>query len=248
MSFLAIDNVSFTYPGWPPVVRGVDWAIEEGEFRCLVGRSGCGKTTLLKLAAGLLRPDTGSIRLQGRQLLAPGPQLGFVFQSPTLLEWHRVLDNVLLPVSLQHPPLASEIERAQRLLALLGLSGHARHYPRQLSGGQQSRVALARALILEPALLLLDEPFAALDAITRGELQDDLLQMCSLRRTTVLFVTHDIAEAVYLGDRVAVMESGRVVQDVRIDLDQPRSGAIRYGADFNSHCAEVRAAMDLVAA
>jgi NitT/TauT family transport system ATP-binding protein len=248
MSFLAIDNVSFTYPGWPPVVRGVDWAIEEGEFHCLVGRSGCGKTTLLKLAAGLLRPDTGSIRLQGRQLLAPGPQLGFVFQSPTLLEWHRVLDNVLLPVSLQHPPVASEIERAERLLALLGLLGHARHYPRQLSGGQQSRVALARALILEPSLLLLDEPFAALDAITRGELQDDLLQMCSLRRTTVMFVTHDIAEAVYLGDRVAVMENGRVVQDVRIDLDQPRSAAIRYGADFNSRCAEVRAAMDLVAA
>ena len=248
MSFLAIDNVSFTYPGWPSVVRGVDWAIEEGEFHCLVGRSGCGKTTLLKLAAGLLRPDTGSIRLQGRQLLAPGPQLGFVFQSPTLLEWHRVLDNVLLPVSLQHPPVASEIERAQRLLALLGLSGHARHYPRQLSGGQQSRVALARALILEPALLLLDEPFAALDAITRSELQDDLLQMCSLRRTTVMFVTHDIAEAVYLGDRVAVMESGRIVQDVGIDLDRQRSGAIRYGAAFNRHCAQVRAAMDLVAA
>jgi NitT/TauT family transport system ATP-binding protein len=248
MNFLAIANASFTYPGWPPVVRDVDWDIAEGEFHCLVGRSGCGKTTLLKLAAGLLRPDSGSIRLQGQPLLAPGPQLGFVFQSPTLLEWDRVIDNVLLPVSLQHAPTAQEIAKAQELLALLGLSAHARHYPRQLSGGQQSRVALARALILEPALLLLDEPFAALDAITRGELQDDLLQMCSLRRTTVMFVTHDIAEAVYLGDRVAVMDAGRIVQDIRIDVPKPRAPQVRYGAAFNSHCAQVRAAMDMVAA
>ena len=248
MNFLAIDNVSFTYPGWPPVVDAVDWDIAQGEFHCLVGRSGCGKTTLLKLAAGLLRPDAGSIKLQGRQLLAPGPQLGFVFQSPTLLEWHRVIDNVLLPVSLQHTPTAQEIARAEQLLALLGLSAHARHYPRQLSGGQQSRVALARALILEPALLLLDEPFAALDAITRGELQDDLLQMCSLRRTTVMFVTHDIAEAVYLGDRVAVMDGGRIVQDIRIDVPKPRAPAMRYGAAFNRHCAQVREAMDTATA
>ena len=248
MNFLALDNVSFTYPGWPPVVNAVDWDIAEGEFHCLVGRSGCGKTTLLKLAAGLLRPDTGSIRLQGRELLAPGPQLGFVFQSPTLLEWHRVIDNVLLPVSLQHSPSPREIARAQELLELLGLAAHARHYPRQLSGGQQSRVALARALILEPALLLLDEPFAALDAITRGELQDDLLQMCNRRRTTVMFVTHDIAEAVYLGDRVAVMDSGRIVQDICIEVARPRAPDVRYGAAFNSHCAQVRQAMDMATA
>ena len=248
MSFLDIDKVGFTYPGWPPVVRGVEWRIAQGEFHCLVGRSGCGKTTLLKLAAGLLHPDTGSIRLQGQEVVAPGPQLGFVFQSPTLLEWHRVIDNVLLPVSLQHKPSAQEIDKGQLLLALLGLSDHARHYPRQLSGGQQSRVALARALILEPALLLLDEPFAALDAITRAELQDDLLQMCRLRRTTVLFVTHDIAEAVYLGDTVAVMDRGRIVQDIRVEVGKPRSAAMRYGAAFNLHCAQVRDAMDMATA
>jgi NitT/TauT family transport system ATP-binding protein len=242
--FLAIDNVSFTYPGWPAVVRGVDWTIREGEFHCLVGRSGCGKTTLLKLAAGLLQADTGSIRLEGTPLRAPGPQIGFVFQSPTLLEWHRVIDNVLLPVSLQHTPTAQEISKAGQLLSLLGLSAHARHYPRQLSGGQQSRVALARALILEPAMLLLDEPFAALDAITRGELQDDLLQMCSLRRTTVMFVTHDIAEAVYLGDRVAVMDSGQIIKDIAIGVGKPRTPAMRYDAAFNSYCAQVRGAMD----
>ena len=244
MSFLEFQQVGFSYPGWPAVVRSVDWAIAQGEFHCLVGRSGCGKTTLLKLAAGLLHPHTGSVRLQGQPVVAPGPQLGFVFQSPTLLEWHRVIDNVLLPVSLQHKPSATEIEAAQQLLALLGLSGHLQHYPRQLSGGQQSRVALAHALILKPALLLLDEPFAALDAITRGELQDDLLQLCRLHRTTVLFVTHDIAEAVYLGDRVAVMDSGCIVQDIRVQVSKPRLPAMRYSATFNQHCAQVRNAMD----
>ena len=248
MPFLDFDNVGFTYPGWPPAVRGVHWAVGEGEFHCLVGRSGCGKTTLLKLAAGLLHPDTGKIRLQGNELLAPGPQLGFVFQSPTLLEWQRVIDNVLLPVALKHRPTAQDVAKAQQLLGLLGLSAYAHQYPRQLSGGQQSRVALARALILEPALLLLDEPFAALDAITRSELQDDLLQMCALRRTTVLFVTHDIAEAVYLGDRVAVMDSGRIVHDIRVDVAKPRTPAMRYGEPFNRHCAQVREAMDLATA
>jgi NitT/TauT family transport system ATP-binding protein len=245
MSFLTLEHVSFTFPGWPAVVREIDWEVAEGEFHCLVGRSGCGKTTLLKLAAGLLRPDRGRILLQGRQLLKPGPQLGFVFQSPTLLEWHTVLDNVLLPVTLQHAATAGETEKARQLLALLGLASHAGHYPRQLSGGQQSRVALARALILDPALLLLDEPFAALDAITRGELQDDLLQICRLRRTSVLFVTHDIAEAVYLGDRVAVMDRGRIVQEVDVALARPRTPALRYGPDFNRICAQVRGAMDL---
>ena len=246
--FLDFDNVGFTFRGWPPVVRGVDWRIREGEFHCLVGRSGCGKTTLLKLAAGLLHPDTGSVRLRGQQLLAPGPQLGFVFQSPTLLEWQRVIDNVLLPVSLQHTPTPGDIANARELLELLGLKAHAQHYPRQLSGGQQSRVALARALVLAPALLLLDEPFAALDAITRGELQDDLLHMCGLRRTTVLFVTHDIAEAVYLADRVAVMDRGRLVREIEVGLPRPRNPAMRYGAPFNQRCEQVREAMDLVTA
>ena len=243
MSFLEIDRVSFTYPGWPPVVRDVDWQIQQGEFHCLVGRSGCGKTTLLKLAAGLLPPRTGSIRLQGAKVLAPGPQTGFVFQAPVLLDWHRVLDNVLLPVALRHKPGAHEIDKARQLLDLLGLQAHAQHYPRQLSGGQQSRVALARALILDPALLLLDEPFAALDAITRGELQDDLLKMCSLGRTTVLFVTHDIAEAVYLGDRIAVMSGGQIVQNIHVDVARPRLPQMRYEAAFNRHCDTVRVAM-----
>lgn len=244
-SFLTMRGVSYTFPGWPPVVQGVDWDVGEGEFHCLVGRSGCGKTTLLKLAAGLLRPDEGRITLRGAELTAPGPQLGFVFQSPTLLEWHRVIDNVLLPVSLRERPTPRHVERAQRLLTQLGLAGHMRHYPRQLSGGQQSRVALARALMLEPALLLLDEPFAALDAITREELQDDLLHMCREQRTTVLFVTHDIAEAVYLADRVAVMDAGRIVAQVRVELPTPRTPAARTSAALVRQCAQVRSAMHM---
>lgn len=242
--FLHIEGAVFTYPGRAPIVNGIDWRLQAGGFHCLVGRSGCGKTTLLKLAAGLINPQSGRVVLQDGTPAAPGPQLGYVFQAPTLLEWQRVIDNVLLPVSLQRRPLPEDLERAHGLLAMLGLADHAQHYPRQLSGGQQSRVALARALILEPALLLLDEPFAALDAITRGELQDDLLRMCRLRNTTVLFVTHDISEAVYLGDRVAVMHQGRMLADLSVDLPAPRTQAMRHGAAFNAACAQVFAFMN----
>lgn len=237
--FLDMARVVYTYPGRPPIVDGIDWRLDAGGIHCLVGRSGCGKTTLLKLAAGLLTPQSGHIRLWDGTAAKPGPQLGYVFQAPTLLEWRRVIDNVLLPVTLQRRPQAQDIERAHGLLAMLGLSDHAQRYPRQLSGGQQSRVALARALILEPALLLLDEPFAALDAITRGELQDDLMRLCRQRNTTVLFVTHDISEAVYLGDRVAVMHQGRMLADLNVDLPAPRTQSLRHGAAFNLTCAQI---------
>ena len=244
MAFLDMDHAVFTYPGRAPVVNGVSWRMQAGEFHCLLGRSGCGKTTLLKLAAGLLRPQSGKVLLNGGELAAPGPQLGFMFQAPTLLEWLTVLDNVLLPVSLQRKPTAQDTQRALQLLEQLGLSALARNHPRQLSGGQQSRVALARALILEPPLLLLDEPFAALDAITRAELQDDLLRTCRARGTSVLFVTHDINEAVYLGDRIALMHDGRIVNDWSIELPAPREQSMRHGVVFNEYCAAVRASMD----
>lgn len=239
MSLLALQQVRFAFPGWPPTVDGADLQVAAGAFHCLVGRSGCGKTTLLKLAAGLLVPDSGRVAFAGR-----AQDIGFVFQSPNLLEWQRVVDNVLLPVSLHHRPTEAERTRALQLLEQLGLAGHAQKYPRQLSGGQQSRVALARALILEPTLLLLDEPFAALDAITREELQRDLLALCRRRGTTTLFVTHDIAEAVFLADRVDVVEAGRIAQEIAITLPD-RSAATRYGPEFARYCAEVRAALHL---
>jgi NitT/TauT family transport system ATP-binding protein len=243
-AFLDMRGVSYSFPAYPRVVNQVDWQILRGEVHSLVGRSGCGKTTLLKLAAGLLLPDAGTVTVDGQALRRPGSQLGFVFQAPTLLEWTSVLDNVLLPVTLQRRPLPADHARAEELLALMGLSGLGRRFPTELSGGQQSRVAIARALLLAPTLLLLDEPFAALDAITREELQDDLLRICRLAQTTVFFVTHDISEAVYLADRVAVMADGKITADLAVDLPWPRRRALRYGAPFNAVCAQVRQAMD----
>lgn len=241
-------GVSYSFPAYPKVVNQVDWQIARGEVHSLVGRSGCGKTTLLKLAAGLLLPDAGSVTLDGQALRKPGSQLGFVFQAPTLLEWRTVMDNVLLPVTLQRRPLPADRARADELLALMGLSGLGRRFPTELSGGQQSRVAIARALLLAPSLLLLDEPFAALDAITREELQDDFLRICRLAQTTVFFVTHDINEAVYLADRVAVMADGKITEDLAVALPWPRRRELRYGTAFNAVCAQVRTAMDGVAA
>jgi NitT/TauT family transport system ATP-binding protein len=241
--FLAIEAVDFGY-GNEAIVDGVDWAIPRGAFHCLVGRSGSGKTTLLKLAAGLLAPRRGLVRIDGVALDGPGPRIGFVFQQPTLLDWLSVLDNVLLPLSLKRRLRSEDREKARALLDRVGLSAFATRHPAQLSGGQQSRVAVARALITQPALLLLDEPFAALDALTREELQDDLLALCALQATTVLFVTHDIGEAVYLADRVAIMAGGRLHHDLAIDLPRPRSREMRYGPAFNALCRELRQAMD----
>lgn len=242
-SFVAIDAVDFGY-GAEAIVDGVDWAIPRGAFHCLVGRSGSGKTTLLKLAAGLLAPRRGVVRIDCVVLDGPGPRIGFVFQQPTLLDWLTVLDNVLLPLSLKRSVGEADREAARVLLDRVGLSAFASRHPAQLSGGQQSRVAVARALITEPALLLLDEPFAALDALTREELQDDLLALCALQATTVLFVTHDIGEAVYLADRVAIMAGGKLHHDLAIDLPRPRSRELRYGPAFNALCRELRQAMD----
>lgn len=244
MSYVAIDRASFAYDAHEVVVDGVDWSIGEGEFHCLVGRSGCGKTTLLKIAAGLLQPTDGAISIQGKPVREPSAQVGFVFQNPTLLEWRSVLDNVLLPLSLKHSLKKKDHGKAAELLALVGLSDYTARFPRELSGGQQSRVAIARALITEPAVLLMDEPFAALDAITREELQDDLLRLCDLRKTTVLFVTHDIAEAIYLADRVAVMNRGRLSHDLTVALAKPRQRDTRYSTQFNTLCQEVHLAMD----
>ena len=246
--FLDMRRVSYSFPAYPNVVDQVDWQIGRGEVHSLVGRSGCGKTTLLKLAAGLLLPDAGTITVDGDALRRPGSQLGFVFQSPTLLEWKTVMDNVLLPATLQRRPSPADRVRADELLALMGLSGLGQRFPTELSGGQRSRVAIARALLLAPSLLLLDEPFAALDAITREELQDDFLRICRLAQTTVFFVTHDISEAVYLADRVAVMADGKITEDLTVNLPWPRRHTLRYSAPFNALCAQVRQAMDGVLA
>ena len=238
IAFLHLRDVSFGYPGLAAVVDRVELALAPGEVHCLVGRSGCGKTTLLKLAAGLLAPTAGQVLLQDHAPLG-GREVGFVFQAPTLLDWLRVRDNVLLPVSLQRRPTPHDSAAAEALLAQLGLAALADRYPRQLSGGQQSRVALARALLLQPPLLLLDEPFAALDAITREELQHDLLRLARARGATVLFVTHDIGEAVFLGDRVSVMAQGRLTRTLSVSGE---AGA-RDTPAFGAACAVLREAL-----
>jgi NitT/TauT family transport system ATP-binding protein len=242
-SFFDFDGASYAYESGATILSTVDWRIPEGAFHCLVGRSGCGKTTLLKLAAGLMLPTQGQVRVKGEVIKGPSQKVGFVFQTPALLEWLPVIDNVLLPISLHRLVQAEDRDNALELLELVGIADLAKRYPRQLSGGQQSRAALARVLLPWPPALLMDEPFAALDAITREELQDDLLRLVSLRKTTVLFVTHDITEAVYLGDQVAVMEQGQISRVVTIDLKAPRSKNFRHETNFSIYCQSIREAM-----
>ena len=241
--FLSIENVSYAYPGEGPTVNRADLTLAPGDFHCLVGRSGCGKTTLLKLAAGLLLPTAGNVRIEGEPLTGPSQKIGFVFQAPSLLEWQSVLDNVLLPISLHRRVRPADRHRAAELLALVGIGDYGYRYPRQLSGGQQSRAALARALVTAPPALLMDEPFAALDAMTREELQDDLLRLTRKRGTTVLFVTHDIAEAAYLGTHVSMMERGRIGRTFAIDLPERHGAESRYNPRFTAICHDIRAAM-----
>ncbi|MFP7736527.1 ABC transporter ATP-binding protein [Priestia aryabhattai] len=243
MSFLTIKDVTYSYQGINLVIDRVNWSIEKGEFHCLLGKSGCGKTTLLKLAAGLLQSNGGSIQLNGREVMKPSTECGFVFQSPTLLEWKTVIENVLLPISLLRKITDEDRKNATNLLDLVGLTSYVNQYPMQLSGGQQSRVAIARALIQKPSMLFLDEPFAALDAITREELQDDLLKVCKLHNTTVLFITHDISEAVYLSDRLAVMAEGKIAYESAVDLPRPRGMKMRYEPYFNEFCLNIRHVM-----
>ena len=239
MSFLSLRGVRYAYPGQAPVVEGLDLELAAGEIHCLVGRSGCGKTTLLKLAAGLLQPTAGTVAVRGAPLV-DRRSVGFVFQQPTLLDWLSVHDNVLLPVTLQRAPSAADAQAADALLAQLGLAAYSLRQARQLSGGQQSRVALARVLLLQPRLLLLDEPFAALDALTREDLQRDLLRLCRAQGLTALFVTHDIAEAVFLGDRVSVLAPGCLVHSLAVPPDTARDTPA-----FGACCAALRAALSL---
>lgn len=244
MHFLHLNALHFAYPDRGEVVRDVCLQLAPGEIHCLIGRSGCGKTTVLKLAAGLLSPQQGQVQLKGHTVQQPTADMGFVFQSPTLLDWLSVLDNVLLPLSLHGAVTPAQRAHAQQLLAQMGLASLCHDKPHQLSGGQQSRVALARALVTQPAVLFMDEPFAALDAITREDLQRDFLALCQAQGTAVLFVTHDMAEAVYLADHVSLMHAGRIQAPLHIALPRPRQSAMRYTPAFNALCEQLRHAMD----
>lgn len=207
------------------VLQGVSVTVDQGEFISIVGPSGCGKTTFLRIIGGLEQSSSGAARLDGRLISGPGPDRGFVFQQDNLLPWRKVLANTNIGPEINGTLDAEQRSKTLRLLALVGLKGFENYYPRQLSGGMRQRVNLARALALDPDLLLMDEPFSALDAQTREIMQAELLRVWEVGRKTVLFVTHQIDEAVYLSDRVFVFarRPGRINQIVEIDLPRPRS-------------------------
>jgi NitT/TauT family transport system ATP-binding protein len=244
---LRLRNVSFSYLEGVETLQNINLDLAPGEFHCLLGRSGCGKTSLLKLAAGLLSAQQGEVVWNNQPLITPQSDMGFVFQRPTLLEWLDVLDNVLLPIALHRRIEASDLQKAKELLQRMGLAHKFHGKPTELSGGQQSRVAIARALITSPHILFMDEPFASLDAITREELQHDLMGICAEHKTSILFVTHDIGEAVYLGNQVSVMAQGKIHHTLAIDLPQPRQNSMRHSPEFNHFSAKLRHAMEVVA-
>ncbi|MCJ2037289.1 ABC transporter ATP-binding protein [Methylobacterium sp. J-068] len=219
---LTIQDVSKTYADGTEALTGIRLAIPPGEILALVGGSGCGKTTLLRLVAGLDTATAGTIRLDGAAITAPHPGVGLVFQEPRLLPWLTIAENV--GFGLAHLPRAVRRERVAHVLARVGLSAHGTRWPRDLSGGQQQRVAIARAFVADPVVLLLDEPFSALDAVTREDLHRHLLALWAETRPTIVLVTHDVAEAVALADRAVVMRPhpGRIHDTVVVP--RPRSG------------------------
>jgi NitT/TauT family transport system ATP-binding protein len=225
LDIAGIDLVYATSRGPVEALKDLSFQVREGEFVSVLGPSGCGKSTLLKLASGLLTPTSGSIDLAGTRVTGPRREVGIVFQQPTLLPWKTVLDNVLVPIRAMGLNVKASKERARELLTMVKLDRFTNHYPHELSGGMQQRVGIARGLIHDPTLLLMDEPFAALDAMTRETMMAELQRIWSSTHKSVLFITHSIPEAVFLSDRVVVLSPrpGRVMKIMDIDLPRPRT-------------------------
>ena len=250
---VTLDHVGKVYGNGTVALRDVNLAIGRAQFVSLLGPSGCGKSTLLRLIAGLGDLSSGQIGWPGAKLEAKGRpkrDLGFVFQEPTLMPWASVFDNVYLPLKLNRLSRKQARPRIEEALAMVGLEKFERSYPRELSGGMKMRVSIARALITRPSVLLMDEPFAALDEITRFRLNDDLLNLWAGHDWTVIFVTHSVYESVYLSNRIVVMGArpGRVTADLTIDEPYPRSEAFRMTPAYNEYCrtvsAKLHASMD----
>jgi NitT/TauT family transport system ATP-binding protein len=239
-------GVSKVYPVKPTplvAVAEADFAVAAGEFVAILGPSGCGKSTLLMMAAGLETPTTGSISITGEPMSGPNPHTGIMFQDATLLPWLSVLDNVLFPATIRRLKRATVEPRARDLLATMGLTGFERSRPHELSGGMRQRAAICRALVLDPDVLLMDEPFSALDAITRDEMGAVLLDLWQHQSKSAIFVTHSIREAVLLADRVLVMSPrpARVAHEVVVPFPRPRAPDVADTAEFTGLCAELRA-------
>jgi NitT/TauT family transport system ATP-binding protein len=243
-AYLRIDEVSKIYATRDGTVRALDRVSlgqKRGEFLAVVGPSGCGKSTLLMIAAGLARASSGAVAVDGRAVGAPRTDIGIVFQSPVLLEWRSALGNIMLQAEARRLDRASAESRAHQLLQSVGLGGFAGKYPHELSGGMRQRVSICRALVHQPPHLLMDEPFGALDALTRDQLVLDMQTVCRERNMSVLFVTHSISEAVFLSDRVVVMtpRPGKIDRIIDIDLPRPRTLALRETPRFAQYSREI---------
>jgi NitT/TauT family transport system ATP-binding protein len=242
---ITVEEVSRVFSSGARSVTALDkvsFEIQAANFVSIVGPSGCGKSTLLKIISGLLPASSGSILVSGRRVQSPLENVGMVFQAPVLLKWRSVLGNVLLPVEFAKLDIARHLDRARALIKLVGLEGFEEMYPHELSGGMQQRASLCRALITDPQLLLMDEPFGALDALTRDELDMELLKLWQEKRKTVLFVTHSIQESVFLSDRVLVMSPrpGRLLEQLVIELPRPRTMAMMSSPPFGEYTLRIR--------
>lgn len=243
---ITVGEVSRTFSSGAKTVTALEcigFEVQAGNFVALVGPSGCGKSTLLKIISGLLPASSGTVTVHGKPVHSPLENVGMVFQAPVLLKWRTVLENILLPVEFARLDLPSHIDKARALIKLVGLGGFEEMYPHELSGGMQQRASLCRALVTDPQLLLMDEPFGALDAMTRDELDMELLRIWEERKKTVLFVTHSIQEAVFLSDVVFVMSArpGRLLEKITIELPRPRTLEIMSTAPFGQYTLRIRA-------
>jgi NitT/TauT family transport system ATP-binding protein len=246
LSVESLRKVYLSRRGSVEALQSVSLRAAHGEFVSLLGPSGCGKSTLLLIVAGLAAPTTGRVTLSGTDVQGPRAETGIVFQTPVLLPWRSVLDNVLYPIQLRRRPVKEYLGKADRLLEMVGLSQFKHHLPGELSGGMQQRVAICRALIHEPNLLLMDEPFSALDAMTRDFMNQELLRIWQEFRKTVLFVTHSIREAIFLSDRVLVMSRrpATIIKEIPIRLERPRVLDVQESEAFNRYAGELRRAIE----
>ena len=243
---VSLRSVSKIFDGGVTALGPLDLDVRKGEFVSLLGPSGCGKSTALRLIAGLVAPTSGTVEVAHHQgETQPGQRIGFVFQEPTLMPWTSVRENVRLPLRIAHVPPAQSDARVDEALAHVGLTEFASAYPRELSGGMKMRASLARALVTDPDILLMDEPFAALDEITRFRLNNDLLRLWSNLNKTIIFVTHSVFESVYLSQRVVVMTDrpGRIGAEIAIDASEPRGEDFRTSAEYAHLCRKVSGAL-----
>jgi NitT/TauT family transport system ATP-binding protein len=243
--YVSIDRVGKTYAssrGPVTALQNISLDIRPHEFVSVVGPSGCGKSTLLKLVGGLEDISSGRLEVAGKALDAPPDRMGMVFQRDVLLDWRTILDNVLLSIEFTRKPSADERARAMALIQRFGLGGFEHRFPWELSGGMRQRASICRALLADPELLLMDEPFGALDAMTRDDLNVELAQIWQDTRKTLLFITHSIVEAVFLSDRVVMMSKapGMIVDTIAIDLPRPRRLAVRDSAEFAAYVHRIR--------